>query len=387
MKQSKYLLTSIETAGIQQEPPSLPAASSAWELREPYQYPAFGYQVDHFAAFPRGDPDLGMPYPILPTPPVPFPVVAPPVGSMYHTPTNFGQQSQGRSDLDRLSQSMANTSLQSFDLGRRLGVGLGGVSHNGHGVGRGAIVPPRRFAPSTMKQQEDGLIPPRPPPSSGTKYRGDLTSFSYIRQIPDLPDRENCALFITGIPIAATPYDIFETIKTGAVVCLHIKCATELHRDKAAKLVFKVHEAAAEYLAKCESPRGVLIHGRRIKGVYNKHGVRKHPHPAQSRVLLVVGPVELMTRDFWDGYFRRWSKLTWDAFGPTDTPTPPGKEEWFFAFERIDGQSQTCLSALLEDDHIGPLVEAKYGPDPCEDDRTWFRATRKARHSLMQAGH
>jgi hypothetical protein len=65
-----------------------------------------------------------------------------------------------------------------------------------------------------------------------------MSSNSFLAQIPDLEDNENCALWLQNIPVGVIEADFFKVIKTDGVWCLHINSANEVHPEQAAKLVF-----------------------------------------------------------------------------------------------------------------------------------------------------
>ena len=95
------------------------------------------------------------------------------------------------------------------------------------------------FKPSRMLLEQRGLrdnksavrIPGHP-------YMGDMSSNSFLAQIPDLEDNENCALWLQNVPVGVIEADFFKVINTDGVWCLHINSANEVHPEQAAKLVF-----------------------------------------------------------------------------------------------------------------------------------------------------
>lgn len=122
-----------------------------------------------------------------------------------------------------------------------------------------------------------------------------------------LPDEENCCLFIKGIPANADYFDVFDSIKTGAVVFLSLKDPEpeKLFVHQAATLVFMDPEAAMEYyLASRDQDVGVKILDKFITVNFSHRGRRRSyldRSMAVSRCLEIEGPPELMTEEFWKG--------------------------------------------------------------------------------------
>ncbi|KAE9363658.1 hypothetical protein N431DRAFT_448239 [Stipitochalara longipes BDJ] len=192
-------------------------------------------------------------------------------------------------------------------------------------------------------------------------YLGQRNSVSPHRVAAN---QENCALFLTKIPVEAELHEIFNIIKTGAVYCLHINPPNGIHKTKAAKLAFMMPHAAAEFLAEIHSPKGVVLHGQRIQGQYNRNAYARNDK-AQSRVLKLVGPSQYMVLEFWTSHFSKFSAFELECYCLTPDYPTDGKTEIEFRFARIDGQAQTCLQCIRSDPTLAGIVEAKYAADPC----------------------
>jgi hypothetical protein len=95
------------------------------------------------------------------------------------------------------------------------------------------------FKCSSMLLEQRGLCDTKPAVHVPVHpYKGDMSSRSFLAQIPDLDDVENCALWIENVPVDVAEAEFFKAIKTGAVWCLHINSADKDHPEQAAKLVF-----------------------------------------------------------------------------------------------------------------------------------------------------
>lgn len=229
-----------------------------------------------------------------------------------------------------------------------------------------ALTPtPHPFRPNNMVLERIGL-PLIPPPQglTGSNYLGRRHTPLNAREVEGLLDFENCALFLTKIPVKVTLLELFSVITTGAVFCLHINPASGIHTTMAAKLAFMTPEAAAAFLRQIQSPRGVILHGQRVQGRYNRNGYVRNENIWQSRVLEVVGPTHMMTLEYWTSHFSKFSEFELEAYRLA--PTNVGGVSFMqFRFARIDGQAQTCLQCIRTDPSLFGIVQARYGADPC----------------------
>jgi hypothetical protein len=221
------------------------------------------------------------------------------------------------------------------------------------------------FRPNNMVLERLGVLGPSPSHElSDGNYLGKRHSPSNPREITGLPDWENCCLFLTKIPVEVTLQEIFSAIKTGAVFCLHINPPGGMHTTKAAKLAFMNPEAAKAFLRLIQSPQGLIFHGARIQGRYNRNGYPRNVNIWQSRVLEILGPTSLMTLANWTSHFAKFSEFDLEAYRSIST-SQSGLTIMEFRFARVDGQAQTCLQCIRSDPSLIGLVQVKYGTDPC----------------------
>jgi hypothetical protein len=223
----------------------------------------------------------------------------------------------------------------------------------------------RLFRPNNMVLGRMGLpAAPLLPVHPEGNYLSHRYSSSNAREVQGLQDFENCALFLTKIPVKATLQEIFSVITTGAVFCLHLNPPNSIHTTMAAKLVFMTPEAAYVFLKEIQSPRGVILQGQRIQGRYNRNGYVRNDSNWQSRVLDIVGPTPIMTREYWTTHFSMFSEFELEACCSIPTNIN-GVTIMQFRFARIDGQAQTCLQCIRTDPSLAGTVQVRYGVDPC----------------------
>ncbi|KAF8859059.1 hypothetical protein BDZ45DRAFT_801928 [Acephala macrosclerotiorum] len=224
---------------------------------------------------------------------------------------------------------------------------------------------PRPYIPSTMVLQQLGLTtrdPARLAPNSS--YQGDAFSKPYLDQVENLPDHENCSLWIKRIPDGTPHSAFFDNIHCGAVWSLHMNPSTVDHSTMGATLVFMKPESAAAVVKRFKT-HGIQMGGNWLDVRYNKHGKREQSGN-ETRVLRIEGPPDMMTWGYWYQYFKvacvfqldRYLYIPCHIFG---------RVRMEFRFSRVDGQSQSCRQKIERDPDMslkGVLVW--YGPDPCD---------------------
>ncbi|KAG0649167.1 hypothetical protein D0Z07_4419 [Hyphodiscus hymeniophilus] len=179
-------------------------------------------------------------------------------------------------------------------------------------------------------------------------YLGDTTSQSFtLQQVQNLPDIENCATWLTNIPVKVSEHDILSKTETGAVLCLYVNQEDSFHTAKAAKLVFLEPQGAAN-----------LVRQSKTHGFFL--GMLEY-----SRVLIISGLKEIMTLAFWTRYFGsvcvfvlEFHQVVWES---------ATQRMMEFRFIRIDAQALTCLQAIQRDDRLKEKeVHVSFGKDPCD---------------------
>jgi hypothetical protein len=225
---------------------------------------------------------------------------------------------------------------------------------------------PDNFTPSSQALETMGVIAygQQAQRNPGHRYQGSMETRAFRSQVYGLPDRENCALYITWIPLEVTLTDLFEIIRTGDVECLYLQppCPPK-HVMQAAKLHFKEPEAAEAFHDLANSLEGIWMHGVQIKVVYNRDGVRRHPSSVETRVLNIEGPQEIMNIDFWNKYLTNIGHFQIDViFLPCNRPF---RVAFQFRFARIEAQAKMVFVAIRNTREFDGVVHVEYGLDPC----------------------
>ena len=222
--------------------------------------------------------------------------------------------------------------------------------------------PAAHFRPTNMALRMKGELSPIIP-TAGI-YLGNTNSAIYRNQVRNLPNSDNCALFIIGLPVVTDHALLLGGINTGAVVLLDIKEPKGVHTTKAATLVFKTPEAAARFYQR-SLDECLFILGRRVRVVYNHFGHLRHKFKHQSRVIHIEGPENhaFMNERFWDSYFKNFCSYQREV---VRYEVKSGRVIMKFGFARISAQSQACMQAINRDPQFLGIIQARYGNDPCE---------------------
>ncbi|KAL2061935.1 hypothetical protein VTL71DRAFT_7313 [Oculimacula yallundae] len=209
---------------------------------------------------------------------------------------------------------------------------------------------PRNFQPTNMVLELNKTasnFPTMEPNYEVEPYRGDLSSQANRRQVHQLPDTHNCTLWLWNIPAALWISELFDQIDTGAVQCCHIVPPNEAHITCAAKLAFMAPEAATKFKEKVDSEKGVWLKGHKLMARFNRDGNLRN-HTQQTRVLVIEGPNNLMTIQYWEAYFRKICVFQWDRV--LELPcVDKDKKILQFAFVRLDGQAQASTRSPPDD--------------------------------------
>ncbi|KAG4440162.1 hypothetical protein IFR05_004371 [Cadophora sp. M221] len=226
---------------------------------------------------------------------------------------------------------------------------------------------PRNFQPTNMVLEKIGaaLMTPYGQRQLEFKqnYQGDPNSEVNRRQVHQLPDAHNCTLWLWNIPATLHVSEVFDQIDTGAVQCCHIVPPNEDYHTCAAKLAFMAPEAAAKFKEKAESEGGIWLGGRKLMVRYNRDGNLRND-TQQSRVLIIEGPKELMTLQYWESYFAKICVFQWDRV--LEIPCQdPEKRVLQFSFVRLDGQAQACMGAIRTQSEFVGVFRAGFALDQC----------------------
>jgi hypothetical protein len=217
------------------------------------------------------------------------------------------------------------------------------------------------FRPSRMVMEKEG-IKINYPHLKDLKYVGDISSKSFRVQVQNLPDKENCSLWITRLHKEANVKALLRTVRTGAVFAVHINPPDEKHEWSAAKLVFMNSSAAAAFVEQSNTRGGISVLKSRIRVVYNRHGYRDYDHPERSRVLQIKGPKGTMDGNFWLAYFGKCVEFQLEGTSKLED----NQDILEFRFARVDGQAESLHQAITREPKFKGVYEVGYARDPCE---------------------
>ncbi|KAF7957327.1 hypothetical protein EAE96_002913 [Botrytis aclada] len=217
--------------------------------------------------------------------------------------------------------------------------------------------------PSRKLQRRNGSFVPSDDDSqaSSGNYKGNPRA-----GIRDLPDDLNCALWITNLAADIQAHEIFDEIHAGAVSAFEITRPQGEYVMSAAKLVFKHPEAAARFKNQCQSEKGIVIRGRRVKARYNTFGYRRYKSD-KTRMISIEGPSRYMVYDHFKVFFETFCDHELSGWEYVETPVK-GNRKMIMGFARINGQATQCLEALQMHPVYGEYLVVEYAPDPCGND-------------------
>jgi len=233
--------------------------------------------------------------------------------------------------------------------------------------GSGTLKP---FNPSYSVLRKLGQDPPRsmfnmlhgPVYNGSSNYQGDKTAWSNYSA--DIPDDENCSLWVLGLPGNVTYAEFLGAIRdVGKVYICFINSPTTKHSTAAAKLVFFTR-SQAEKMLKLMNNGDIFVMGQQITNArWNKIKKASYYNPEHSRAIRITGPVQLM--DF--GYFEMFFNLrfTYQLDCRLEVACEePGKvtQEWRFASLRC----QAAAAKMAIERELKNIYEVSWAPDPCD---------------------
>jgi len=198
--------------------------------------------------------------------------------------------------------------------------------------------------------------------SGPSNYQGDITARG--NQSADIPDNENCSLWILGLPGNVTHNEFLGAIRNvGKVYTCFINRPTANFDTAAAKLVFFTRSQAEKLMSMMKNGE-ILVMGKSITKVrWNKIKRGAYTHPDDSRTIRITGPAHLM--DF--GYFEMFFNLrfTYELDQRCEIPcAEPDKitHEWRFGSLRC----QAAAAKMAIERELWNIFEVSWGPDPCD---------------------
>lgn len=180
----------------------------------------------------------------------------------------------------------------------------------------------------------------------------------------NIPDKENCAVWITNLPATCTIRDLLRALmhyRPGRVWASHINPPEEgRHRHAAAKIIFYHPNEARRLLDLCISP-GIVIENRRMCAIYNKQRVaaQEYAFPT-SRALEIKGAKKIVNETFLRSLFEQHFRFEDEAVEVLAEFDDVRVIEWRFGSMRAQAGA---AYKLLE--RMYPCVDIRYATDPC----------------------
>ena len=188
----------------------------------------------------------------------------------------------------------------------------------------------------------------------------------------NIPDHENCSLFLTNLPPSCSYKDLLSAVAPfhpGRVWSTYItppdNNANERfpsHRTSAAKIIFYKAEQATGFLRIAESG-AFQIKGYQVRAVRNRVKTAEQQDGAlTSRCIVIKGPAELVNVENLRALFDRLFCYETEEVIVIRTTPHMRWLEWRFASFRAQAGA---AKQVLESEHQGQ-VQVEYTRDPCE---------------------
>lgn len=180
----------------------------------------------------------------------------------------------------------------------------------------------------------------------------------------NIPDHENCAVWITNLPATCTVRDLLQALmhhRPGRVWASHINPPEEgRHRHAAAKIVF-YHPSEARHFLDLTMQPGIVIQGRRMCAIYNKQRVaaQRYTYPT-SRALEIRGDKTIVDETFLRSLFEQHFRFDEEAVEVLADLPDVRVMEWRFGSMRAQAGA---AYKLLE--RMYPCVQIRFATDPC----------------------
>lgn len=195
-------------------------------------------------------------------------------------------------------------------------------------------------------------------------YQGTLSrAFIENQQIPEV---DNCSVYIKGISAFATQEDILDRVCEGGIQKFSVQPAAGNFRTQAVSLAFKQPGAAREFLTRCQT--GVWIQGQKIHTTMNRDKVKPLPEQYQSRVLIITMPADYDSQLLVSDIYHYGVVFTLVELN--EEIQRDGTKEVTLAFGSIIGQSRQVVKAFktMASDPGSPYYacRVRYGDDTCD---------------------
>jgi hypothetical protein len=195
-------------------------------------------------------------------------------------------------------------------------------------------------------------------------YRGDHTRAN--NRPAQIPEHENCSVFITGLPPQVTYRELLGSIwDTGRVRATVINLPTDRHQTAAAKVTFFTAAAARIFISRaniqCFTVGGCLT---RVRPDRNR--VAEATDPAHhTRCIMITGPREIVNVENLCAYFSAHFVYEIDEITPVVLGHVINMLEFRFGSYRC--QAQWAWRNLREDPYFQRHgVDVSFNRDPCD---------------------
>ncbi|KAF5495062.1 hypothetical protein CGCS363_v010183 [Colletotrichum siamense] len=200
-------------------------------------------------------------------------------------------------------------------------------------------------------------------------YAGDPTIER--NRSADIPDSENCALWITFLPPDVTHREILAEIRNMGRIWSVVISGPEPaknHHTAAAKVVFFELGAAQKFYAmSCNPARRFKVRGYVTKVELNRIKTAQDNRRNNSRVLRIKGRPDVVNKDALTAYFKQ--KITFEVDEVITIVMNEDMGDVEYRFGSFGNQAELAYLALQREYDVGgihsPYWEVQYGHDPC----------------------
>jgi len=229
----------------------------------------------------------------------------------------------------------------------------------------------RAFYPSNRALERNHTLPGRDVSRASTSSTRSSSPAAYLGDLSlennrsaDIPEHENCALWIWGLPGRVTYDVLLGSIRgVGKVYATVINPPNDSIRTSAAKIIF-FNRNQAEKLFNMIKDRQFVVLGKVVhKVVWNKIRTGPYPHSSHSRVIRITGPRELMDFEYFENFFVHRFQYDLDVRGVMEC-NRPGLVSHVWHFGSLRCQAASAKTAIERE--LKGIYEVEWADDPCE---------------------
>lgn len=192
-------------------------------------------------------------------------------------------------------------------------------------------------------------------------YLGDVNIEN--NRSANIPDHQNCALWIMGLPANVTYKQLLGAIRdVGKIYATVINPPRDGHMTSAAKIVFFDRAGAEKLFYRCLSG-DFKVMGKLVDNVrWNKIKSAAYHSPTHSRAIRIIGPPLLMNFEFFNNFFKaRFTYELDDCYETQCFKFGMRAHEWHFGSLRCQAASaKTAIERELKG-----IFDVTWAHDPC----------------------